>query len=634
MNLRCITADEICYSPPNWAVLQRKLLNELESAADIYLAKYARDDGTLIFTDKWPHGRDGLDDLYEAFYNLPLLYLLGGDERFLTAAHYHWEAVNRQAADYGLVLDEYELGYDQFHQSEGNQFFYLLCAADPENPVLIERARRFANHYLSMPNYDPDLNIIRAFHTGSGGPRWGYLEDDREIWTRFMEPFGLPFDDLPGINTFDDLGIWHDDDRHVENRQVMNDTMNTRMGQGDSVANLLATSLVTNAFIMTGDPDFKNWVETYTKGWWVRAEENGGFIPDNVGLDGKVGSEFDGNWFGAAYGWTWPLGYDSINDAISVAAMNATLLSGNMDWMELPGNLFDVIFEKGALVEDFNASKPPRPEPWIAEAVEVTAEPAAFTAPKKYKADGWFAPCPFQVGPLASRWCTTFKSEDKKRLSDLRDAEPQDWQISYEFRSKGDDGHERSWLEYLSGRLDEYPEIILQQSRNVVEARLDKVRQDNSDLNEVHIHHWQQHNPVTTEALVQLTLGGPQQRYNGGFFRTCFRYFDAHNERPGLPPNVSALVSKIDSNFADLTLINLGKDDEQKVTVQGGFYREHQILEVRNLETEINTEIDHPEFAVKLPPQSEITLRVTLKRFANRPQNNLSGGKARNCEDD
>ena len=85
------------------------------------------------------------------------------DER----AHFHWEAVNRQAAGFGLVRDEYEIGYDHFHQSEGNLFFGLLCAADPDNPVLQDRARRFADLFLGMPNYDPTHNIIRSVNNGA-----------------------------------------------------------------------------------------------------------------------------------------------------------------------------------------------------------------------------------------------------------------------------------------------------------------------------------------------------------------------------------------------------------------------------------------------------------------------------------
>ena len=51
-------------------------------------------------------------------------------------------------------------GYDQFHQGESYIYFYFLCLADPTNPKLIERARRFAGFYLNedpeAPNYDPE----------------------------------------------------------------------------------------------------------------------------------------------------------------------------------------------------------------------------------------------------------------------------------------------------------------------------------------------------------------------------------------------------------------------------------------------------------------------------------------------
>ena len=73
--------------------------------------------------------------------------------------------------------------------------------------------------------------------------------------------------------------------------------------------------------------------------------------------------------------------------------------------------------------------------------------------------------------------------------------------------------------------------------------RLELIRQDTEDLTEVYIHHWQQLNPVITEALVQLTLGAPQIIYNGGLLHCRLRYFDADRKRPGLPPDAAALVS-------------------------------------------------------------------------------------------
>lgn len=613
-----ITAQIRCDDPPEWAVLQRRLFEDIEAALDIYLAKYTRPDGTLIYAETWSQGRDGLDDLYEAFYNIPLLYLLGGASRLLNLAHFHWEAVNRQAAEYGLVKDEYELGFDQFHQSEGNLYFCHLCAADPENPKLQDRARRFADLYMGLPNYDPELNIIRAVHTGAGGPRWGYLEG-HDIFDRFMEHFGLAYHDIEGIARFEDVASWNEGPTYAANRARMIDAMETRMGRGESICNVLATCIVTNAYVMTGDTAYRDWVARYTQGWWDRTEDNNGIIPDNVGLDGNVGTEMGGNWYGAAYGWSWPLGYDYICDFLDVAAANATLVTGQTEWFEMPGQLFDQIFARSAVTSDFRADSPPRPDRWIVEATQAVGNPSALVAPKKHSSRGWTARYPFLAGPVVGSWVTTFDDLDQDRVAALRAAEPQNWSQTFTFRGKGDDGHERPWFAYQTGAYDSYPGDMLRSALEIVAERRKAVEYDWADLTQVHIHHWQNNNPVTTEALVQLTLGGPQQRYNGGPFRTCFRYFDAQENRAGLPQGVSALVSEIDRDGAVLTFVNLHQHTRD-VLVQGGFYGEHHITQIQDQSGDDVLTVEATAFHTTLPAQSTISIRVDLKRNANQPQ--------------
>lgn len=614
-----LTATIPCTDPPRWAELQRRLIEDMEEALEVYLNKYTNPDGSLIYADNWSQGRDGLDDLYEAFYNMPLLYLLGGSTWLLERAHFHWEAVTRQGAGFGLIKNEYEVGYDQFHQSEGNLFFCLLCAADPENPLLHDRARRFADQFMAMPNYDPEHNIIRAHHSGAGGPRWGYLEG-QNIFGRFMEPFGLPFHDIDGIESFEDVGAWHEGEPFDANRTRLSETMNDRMGQGDSISNLLATCIVTNAYLMTGAPEYKTWVEHYVGGWWDRAKNNGGDLPDNVGLNGQVGAQFGGNWFGAAYGWTWPLGYDYIGDFVSVAAVNAALVSSQPGWLELPGQVFDVVLDQAYIIEDYRAQNPPRPDRWVVEASTSADDHSALVAPKKYGLHGWFADYPFHVGALANTWCTTFDPKDHARLKALEAAEPQSWTVSYPFRSKGDDGHERPWLAYIDGRYDQYPDDILEQSLQVVADRRKAVELDQADLTRVHIHHWQNHNPVTTEALVQLTLGGPQQRYNGGSFCTCFRYFDVDNDRPGLPADIGALVQQVEAESAQVVFVNLSATDHRCLRVQAGFYSEHEITTVTSVSSGERLLVNAKSFVLDMPPATTICLKVGLNRRTQKPQ--------------
>lgn len=620
-----ITATSSSSTPPTWAKLQRELFDRAYAGVAPYMDKYTREDGTLIYRDDWVGGRDGLDDLYESFYNFPLLYLLGGDERLLPLAHRQWEAITRQGADFGLVSKEYEVGYDQFHQSEGNLFFYFLCAADPHNETLIARARRFAGFYMNedpeAPNYDPEHNIIRAVHNGSKGPRWGYI-DSPDVWSVGMQPYGLAFDDLPGITTYADVINTDQSERAKANRLALFNAINDRMGRGDSVANLPVTSLVTNAYLMTGDVAYRDWVRHYTGGWWARAEANDGIIPDNVGLNGEVGEYVGGRWYGAAYGWSWPHGYDSVIDAATVAALNATLLTGDTHWLDLPGRHFDMLYAKGRHVEDFRTIGSSISNAWVGKAAEQTGRYDAYVMPKRIRDSGWFDYQTIGIANTVACWSMSFDTAERDRLADLAAHEPYDWAQSYVFHSKGDDSHDRPWLAYLDGRFPDYPETILTQSLASVDERLQMIADDRADLSRVHIHHWQQRNPVTTEALIQLTLGAPQALYNGGSINSCFRYFDLDKQRPGLPADVSALVSAISRTTATLHLVNLSAAEARRLVIQGGFYGEHRMLAAR-VDGGDTVEIGGRDLVVVLPAGSEVTLEVSIDRLSRAPRYRL-----------
>ena len=109
-------------------------------------------------------------------------------------------------------------------------------------------------------------------------------------------------------------------------------------------------------------------------------------------------------------------------------------------------------------------------------------------------------------------------------------------------------------------------------------ARMARYR--DRDVSEADIHLWQQSNPVVTEALVQLTWGGPQVLYNGGLQQARVRYYDAATRRPGLPPSVAALVSSVDPDATVVELINLDPRADRSVVVQAGAFAEHTIRSV------------------------------------------------------
>ncbi len=72
---------------------------------------------------------------------------------------------------------------------------------------------------------------------------------------------------------------------------------------GDSPMNLAATSLALNAYMLTHDARYKAWILEYVEAWRQRMIANGGIIPSNIGLDGKIGGECGGKWYGGVYGW-------------------------------------------------------------------------------------------------------------------------------------------------------------------------------------------------------------------------------------------------------------------------------------------------------------------------------------------
>lgn len=631
--IKSLTASLPLDSPPSWALHQRALFNLMDQAVYPYLDKYTHPDGRLIWADTWKNSRDGADDLYESFYNWPLLYLLGGGDHLLELGQKEWDAITEQAAEFGLVHNEYELGYDQFHQGESYIYFYFLCLADPQNPLNRERARRFAGLYLNEDpealNYDPEHNLIRAPHNGSGGPRWGYSDSPEPSygWSAGMRRYGLPYSDVAGLKHYDDL-------RDPELARRMGAVMQERMGEGDVAGNLIVTSLIANAYLLTGDTRYKEWLYTYVDGWIERARANGGLMPDNVGLSGEVGEKMEGKWYGGLYGWTWPHGFYNIQMAAIVAGANAFLLSGDQSYLELARTQFDHIWKLGEM-RDPTKLEMSLSHHWLGQ-IEEGQE--VFVVPYRYGDQGWFDWQPLSPVYPTALWNLTFASEDWDRIEALRRTTPYDWSEVSGFRNKEDCGHEQPWLRYLAGENPDYPEQILASTYAQVCRRLELIRQDEDDLTQVNIHHWQEHNPVITEALVQLTMGGPQLIYNGGLLQTRLRYFDGQRHRPGLPEDVAALVSVLEADRTVVELVNLSPFEEREVIVQGGAFGEHVFGEVvysvlasdypgsakryaappieagaESLSVEAN------RLRVVLPPATRIRLDLETRRYAHPP---------------
>jgi hypothetical protein len=617
---------------PQWALLERRLFAMLDTAWREFESTYCEPDGRLRYAGRMHH-RDGVDDFYEPFFNWPVLYRLGGSEDLLPAVKHHWEGVTKQMTEFGFVRDEYELGYDWFHQGESLIFFYAICAADPMDAEFRARAKKFARLYSdpASGNYDPAARIVVAPHTGSGGPRPGLGTE----WIEYsasqtgMKPYGLPLQDLEGISTWDDLETG-------DNAQRMGDAMQARLGHGDTAVNLAATSLVTNAWLYDNEPEFADWVVDYVGAWRERAIANGGLVPDNVGPSGTVGELHDGNWFGGHYGWQWPHGLSSVESAVMVAAVNETVITGSTESLDFARVPLDTVIAQGVQTSGAAAAET-MGWGWV-QKTGVTPDATLQLVPYRHGPDGWFDFNPVPLVYPVWLWWLSNHAEDRERLASLEAESGFDWRATNWFHDKEEQGHEAPWLSYLFGRNPGYPVDALELALGQVTRRIGLMRATPHGPPDDDIHWWQRLNPVVTEVLTQLTTGAPPALYNGGLSLARVVIGDPQRGRPGLPDDVAALVSHVDGVGVTLQLVNLNEEAEREVIVQAGAFGEDRIDSVRYdvdgasypgearsylipaaTSTAAETTASTNRLTVTLPPLSTITLELEITRRAFTP---------------
>ena len=166
-----------------------------------------------------------------------------------------------------------------------------------------------------------------------------------------------------------------------------------------------------------------------------------------------------------------------------------------------------------------------------------------------------------------------------------------------------------------------YPEAILNHNLSQVDARLTFMAEDDEDPASYGDAYFQRRNPITCEGLVQLTCGGPLPHYNGGLLVTRVRHFDAQQKRPGLPPDVGALVTKMTTDTMELKLVNLNTTEPREMVVQAGAMGEHNFTSARvsRGQDEYTVPIDGMYLHVHLPPYTQIDLVLEMQRFVNTP---------------
>ena len=581
-------------APPEWALLERALLDENSRAVEAFADRYLDERGYLLHTPRWGT-LDGPDDAIETFYNWTLLHTLGGSDSVLELYRKALEGHLQQYGEIrtelttlaaeGAYHEEFITQSDWFHTGEGMRAFFLMGHSDPDDEQYVERMERFARMYTgedpSYGNYDPEHRIIRSIWNGSLGPmlRRATVYD----WVGDPVPGRFHLLHNPARTTqLLDLEEWYP--RMLAHCDEYLDSV------GDNFLNLAATLLGTNAYALTGKEKYRDWTLDYLDAWKERAAETGGMIPSNVGLDGTLGGEHDGQWWKGTYGWNFTI-FDGELEQIAhrnyfTAASfqgfaNGLLLTGDASYIDVLRKQMDLVLAEER-IEDGQRLLP-----------------TMYGDPRGYAFDGepeFYRYLPVTYSDrLAEIYLWSMRSSDLERIP-LKD-EP--------------------WIAFLQGEDPGYPLRAMQADSMHIRERLDLMRNDQTTADTRLADYLLGIMPAATDTLTQLTTGGYFARGRIWVLHSRLRYFDPQRRRAGLPSDVAALVHELGEDFVTVTLVNLDEAESREVVVQAGGYAEHRFTAIEGAAD--LTDLDASAVSVLLAPGAGQRLTLKMQRYAAMP---------------
>jgi len=564
--------------PPPWALLERELIRTNNEHTFEFYEKYFDDRGYLECVPRWG-ALDGPDDAIENLTNVPALYLLGGAEELVDICKHAQDGHIRQYTESkttevefardGMYYREFPVMFDWAHHQEGNAVVGTLGLCDPHDQYHLERLKRYAGFYMegdelagekTEPNWDPEHKIIRSMFNGSRGPM-----------LRKTTPL-----DWAGDPIEDGRFILAHGERHYQD--MLDHYIGYEDVAGDHPLNLAATCMAFNVYIQTGEDVYRDWLLEYADAWVERTRTNNGIIPSNIGLDGSIGGECGGRWWGGAYGWAHTTITPHTGEPKSRCSCgrcidgfgNALLLSGDSRFIEPWRTTLDAV----------NANMK------VVDGIEMT--------PRMHGNDGWYEwePGPYPTGAL---------------------------EIYYWSMDPADRGRvpETPWLNYLEGKAPEFPIDVLQGDISTVREKVHQMRTDVTTPDTRLSDNPNRFRPATINSLVNLAMGGPEPVV-GRPLHTRLRYFDLREHRPGLPSDVGALVDGLTANDTKVHLVNINQLESREVIVQAGTYGEHSwtFLQVDGGEKHA---IDGRSFTVVLGPGAGAHLTIGTNRYVNMP---------------
>lgn len=568
---------------PRWAVLQRHLIAMQGDAARAFHDRYFNASHEIEAFLRWG-ANDGPDDAIEAINDWPYLYLIGGEPGLLDLAQKVQEAHFAQYSRAktkdvlmgrnGMYVREFPPQMDWQHISEGLTTFNQLGLCNPTDRKLIERARRFADFYTGRDpiarNYDPKLKLIRSMFNGSIGP----LMRPATMLDWAGDPFDTaPFEMVHGESSYQDT---------LEHYREYTETV------GDNPLNLHSTALGFNAWMLTGETRFRDWMLEYVEAWAARAKANGNILPSNIGPDGKIGGGAGGNWWGGTYGW----GFSPINPVTGkredrnripraiMGFMNAYMATGDDRYLQVWRDQNARINEASRKVD------------------------GVLSAPTMHGKQGWYSfrpgPYRFNTGEI---WYLSQRASDRAAME------------------------QTPWTQFLDGKADGWAEQALLDDMERVRTQMVRVHEDRTTAATRLADNPIERNPVSVTALLHQTMGAihvarppwsktsPNQ--GGTLLFARLRHFDADRKRPGLPEDVAALVEKLDAGTTTVSLVNLNPALARRLVIRGGGYGEHRIEAVRLGDRRIP--VGERDVALRLEPGAGARVVLEMRRFMQAP---------------
>ena len=608
-------------SPPEWALLEREVLDASSKALAEFFDYFYDDRGYLLHVPRWGT-LDGTDDAIENSKYWTILHALGGADEVLDISKRQLDGSFRQysevkttstdVAAQGSFYKEFMPQSDFMHQGEGYQGLMHQGLSDPEDALLQNRYRRFAGFYMNedpdAPNYDPEQKLIRSFWTGSKGP----MLREATVY------------DWAGDKTEGKFHLLHHQGSRtmIDYAKAYEETLHhfyyfPQSSAGDHPLNLAATQLALNAYMLDHEDKYRDWLLEYANAWKERAKANGGNFPSNIGLDGKIGTAIadkwykdkkadTGKWYMGSYGWNfsyfdWSKGINHRNNRVFLGVWpgmgNAFLVSGDFSYVDALRTQLDNVYEQlkviggVPMVPTHFGIHIDRDHPRKFDVFDVVDE--KLDVPDGQGVEGWYN---WTRNLFISEAINVYLfSMDRGDLERVRD----------------DD-----WIRFLAGENPDYPEQVLRRQLEFVRRNIAAMHKDPTSP-ETRLADWPlRYNPVRVHDLVRLMWGG---NINGRIWtlHTRLRYFDPENNRAGLPPDVAALVTGMEGGTTKVEWVNTNQVESRTMVVQTGAYGEHECLTVKIGEKEYSINAHH--FTVDLDPGTGAEVTLSVRRYANQP---------------